>query len=529
MKSYDVVVIVPLAEEFDHIKQVFDVEHSFIKNKITFYELSFTGIKSSQLEIDIVAIILSQMGNTNAAQKTERVLATIGTPRPQIVALVGIAGRLDDDLQLSDVVIGTEVSNYEVRSKLTKHGSQSKEPNKDGCDGEPVKKQLDDVGVPLVNWKFGGRTYTVAPEVSEAVAQFRNNRTHYTEWQTETSETVTSWVKENLSPEQLHSNLGGTESIPDDDDTAELTPEQFEGDVSAETEPLASGSFVVTSREFVDKLLQQNRNFAAVEMEAAGVLLAVGRTDGVNSLVIRGISDFADSGKANLDDMDGGIFRKCATYAAANYLAHLLHNGYLEVLAPQQSNTLGRSDSIKAVRTSELSRADLDELTSDGFIISPDGSADNYVRRYVSSSGLVVRDTPPQNGIVISTKFKLKPPKPLRLVSVNITTDSLSRMEYRYQQVTIDGVRQSMRSETERYLSEPFQFIHDEPATLEMEKRLELLEPSEESIESGDSLPIKILCEFEGASSEDTIYYLIRGYISPVEGLQVVEDELRKD
>lgn len=180
MRSYDIVLVVPLAEEFDNIKRVFDVDRSFVRNRITFYELSVTNPDLAPPDLDIVAVVLSQMGNANAAQKTERVLSMIDPPSPDLVALVGIAGRLDDDLGLSDVVIGTEVTNYEIRSKLAEGSSEKpdkgiQDSDTDSSDDEQEAVEDDtvvDTETPLsfVDWRPGGRTYSVASEVFEAVA-----------------------------------------------------------------------------------------------------------------------------------------------------------------------------------------------------------------------------------------------------------------------------------------------------------------------------------------------------------------------
>ena len=109
MNDVDVVIFVPLNEEFETISEVFGIQDSFVENKVTFYRLAPPPGKE---DLSIVAVVLNRMGNPTAAQKTERVLSMIGPPGPELVALVGIAGGLDSNYRLGDVIIADQVTNY---------------------------------------------------------------------------------------------------------------------------------------------------------------------------------------------------------------------------------------------------------------------------------------------------------------------------------------------------------------------------------------------------------------------------------
>jgi nucleoside phosphorylase len=73
----------------------------------------------------------------------------------------------------------------------------------------------------------------------------------------------------------------------------------------------------VTSPEFGQWLKEPNRNIKALEMEAVGVLRALGaHATATKALVVRGISDLADGNKIKLDGIGNGVFRRLAMMSA---------------------------------------------------------------------------------------------------------------------------------------------------------------------------------------------------------------------
>ncbi|MDB2294598.1 hypothetical protein PM085_20600, partial [Halorubrum ezzemoulense] len=225
----------------------------------------------------------------------------------------------------------------------------------------------------------------------------------------------------------------------DQDEDGQLTDNQFDTPIRAVNEPLASGSFVITSEEFTEILAEQNRNFAAVEMEAAGVLLAVQRTTGVNGIVIRGISDLADDGKGNLDNMgsEGGLWRRCATYAAANYFVHFLAVGALsEAASPvdrpvrhQEQSIISDSDDSPPVNIIELSAGDFQTETT--------GPSHSFFRRYVNSSGPTIKSDPERDGVGIRVEFDIEVPEPLQLSRVSLDPEFNSNIQDTDQQLIV--------------------------------------------------------------------------------------------
>jgi nucleoside phosphorylase len=523
MKSYDVAVIVPLSEEFDHVKRIYDVERSFIHDKITFYELTPSEIAPGHPDIDIVATVLNEMGNANAAQKTERVLKSIEPPGPDLVALVGIAGRLDDDLRLGDVVVADQVTNYEVRSKIadlspkqdqpeyeTSDGKQSDGEDRNDSESDDQHEPLDrvDLQLPLVDWRPGGHTRRIAMEVTEAVGRFRNTETHYGSWQEQTSNQVQEWVETQVTEEERQ---------------AELTEEVYDPPPVAHKSHLASGGLVVASSEFSEQLAEQNRNFTAVEMEAAGVLLAVKRTDGVNGLIIRGISDLADAKKSSLDSMGSGVWRQCATYSAIQYLSHFLAGGFLDAASPTVSRTQGRDSAVKSTRDRRLApdSTDHEGLTVESISIDAGGSATSFVRQHTLDSPERIGLESEERGVSLTAQLDIEVPSPVTLVAISITSERLDREGVLTQQTMINGTQRSTMAGSQTHLERPVELPAGEPVPIRLEKRYQVDSPQSTGVSSEDYIPVKISMEFKVDSGDTTTTFVCAGRIDETAGLVI--------
>jgi hypothetical protein len=89
--------------------------------------------------------------------------------------------------------------------------------------------------------------------------------------------------------------------------------------------PIASGPTLAASQVFVKWLKKRNRKFLAVEMESGGALAAIyERAEPARSLVLRGISDYGDERKSQLDRVRGGALRRYAMRNAVRLLWYLL-------------------------------------------------------------------------------------------------------------------------------------------------------------------------------------------------------------
>lgn len=515
MKAYDVVVIVPLSEEFDYVKNVFEVTQTFVQDKITYYELKPKEAGPSFPDMDIVATVLNEMGNTNAAQKTERVLKSIEPPGPELVALVGIAGRLDDDLRLGDVVVADQVTNYEVRSKVadadqpprsnssgaSSNGNHRSVPDRNDADSSGESTGSDEYEPPwtLIDWRPGGHTRRPAIELTEAFSEFRNGGAAYTQWQNHVQSHINQLVETQLTDSQREEDL---------------TEAYYNPPPEAHKRHVASGGLIVTSTEFSKQLESHNRNMAAVEMEAAGVLLAVKRTDGVNSIILRGISDYADTEKSSLDTMGGGLWRQCATYAAASCLAHFLSGGYLETVVAESPATQ------QAVSTTERTPSSHESPTGDLSVldvhIEGQGPGTNFLREHRIGS-TVSSLTSQDRGFSVTTEFEISVSTPLQLKSIDIDTDTEARSEVLDHRILVDGANQDTSEGTHTYLDDPPVLSTEEPVTIRLEKKHRLEKPDSVDLESESSFPVTLAVQFE--TSEDSVAYEYRGRIDQNEGL----------
>jgi len=109
---------------------------------------------------------------------------------------------------------------------------------------------------------------------------------------------------------------------------------------------VACGPIVGAATAFADWLKQQNRQFLALEMESGGVLAAVFEAaDPARMLVLRGVSDYGDERKADLDQTAGGAFRRVAMNNAIGMLDSLLAAGCLPRAEPKVDDSPPESKS----------------------------------------------------------------------------------------------------------------------------------------------------------------------------------------
>jgi Phosphorylase superfamily len=106
---YDLGMIVALREEFDCAREVFSFERQVTENGSYLYPFTVPG--SSRRG---VAVVLYGMGSTMTGVQAANLLDWFEIP---VLALMGIAGALDGDLRLGDVVVASVVDPYLDRAK----------------------------------------------------------------------------------------------------------------------------------------------------------------------------------------------------------------------------------------------------------------------------------------------------------------------------------------------------------------------------------------------------------------------------
>ncbi|GGL98818.1 MULTISPECIES: 5'-methylthioadenosine/S-adenosylhomocysteine nucleosidase family protein [Micromonospora] len=266
--GYRLGLLVALGEEFRYVQDTVGPMSSFVDQGRQMYRFTFPGSRTRGL-----ALPLHAMGPVAAALGADLLVRSYGV---SVVALVGTAGGLDPDLRLGDVVIAAEVDSYLYRAKAV--------PTPDGT-------------------SFALRTAGTSWRLRGQLAAFVNNFP-FGEW---SGPTYRRWR---------------ADRVADHPDGAADPPKALVG-------PVASGDLVGAAEQFTAWLRGRNRAFTALECEAAGAAAAVDWHEGVDLLVLRGVSDHADPGKAALDAQSDGsgapnVWRRYATTNAVMLLGCLV-------------------------------------------------------------------------------------------------------------------------------------------------------------------------------------------------------------
>lgn len=204
------------------------------------------------------------------------------TTQPNLVVVIGLAGQLDDAVQLGEIVVATEVDNYAFGSKIV---SEVSDPSK-------------------LSIAWGGKTHPASAHPAKALESFsRDNPAVYAEWREQNLRFMNEVI-----PLAAQAQLSDLRLGP---------PRRF-----IHRGPVASGPWVGSSIRFKQLLKTRNRNFLALEMESAGALAAMyDRETWPTTLVLRVVSDPADERKKQIDNLvPGDAIRRWALHSAYSLL-----------------------------------------------------------------------------------------------------------------------------------------------------------------------------------------------------------------
>jgi nucleoside phosphorylase len=285
--KFDIGIVVPLKEEFRYVTEVAPQVESIFHEGTHFYRLDF-GAASA------VCCLIDQMGPLAALQATSRLL---GFADVKLLVLLGMAGAIDDDVAIGDVVIASEINEFQANSKAESAG-----------DSYEVR--------------YSGRHWPLEYRIREAVTHFEfSDRGAFNKWQAIVSNhyaEITIENKDQVCSAQSTLHLG----------------------------PIASGNVVAASKAFVTEVKKINRKFLAIDMEAAGIASAASeRMHPLPCLVVRGISDHADEKKKLLDKESKNTWRRYCVRNASSLLRSLLAwDGFLSVVG-LESRSAAQTDS----------------------------------------------------------------------------------------------------------------------------------------------------------------------------------------
>lgn len=275
----DVALLIALQEEFAHLLQQFGRYEAVHKNGNFYYLLERTSAQGTKQRL--VATMVGDMGPMQAAVAAERLNQNW---HPPCMAMLGIAGGINEDVRLGDVVLATQVDAYQENARAV---------------SASVGEGYD--------FRLSGEVY----RSDEAIVTLaRNMPFAFHEQQADWLESAKKWQEKFFASERA--SLTAQELIRSE-------PQLHVGHI-------ACGTTVSADKAFCEFLKKRDRKLLAIEMESAGMLAAA---RGTRTLVLRGISDFGDERKSALDRSQGGNFRTYAMLNAVGVFFALLDVGAL--------------------------------------------------------------------------------------------------------------------------------------------------------------------------------------------------------
>ena len=262
---FDVGVVIALPEEFGYVRELLPHLKSIQYEGTHFYRLDVSPASA-------ICCLVGQMGTLPAANAANRLLTFADV---KVLVLLGLAGAVDDGVDVGDVVVADEVNEFQASSKA--------QPTVEGYEVQ-----------------YSGRHWSLEFAIKEGVRHFEYSYPEgFSKWQAQ--------VADDFS--ELNS--------PNKDTVCSLPAKLHIG-------PIASGNIVAASSAFLEEVRRINRKFVAIDMEAAGVASAASeRIHPVQWLVVRGVSDRGDEKKKALDD-ERRVWRRYCVRNAIGLLQNLL-------------------------------------------------------------------------------------------------------------------------------------------------------------------------------------------------------------
>lgn len=275
LQKVDFIVHVPLEEEWNEIRRVFELgENLTVANNPVFQLELPEGLSG-------IAVLQTGMGRSAAQEAVRHVLDRFSC---SVYICLGIAGAIAKDLNLGDVCYSGQVIDIYDNSKV-----------KDKGDG--------------VDLSYSPDYYETPQNISLALNFVRTFP--------ELSSNHDAWLR--AARENAEATCPA--AVPGRGDASELVrePKSIDG-------TLICGA-VSESAEYGEQLKKIERKALAIETES-GSIFSECKARGVPALTIRGISDYA-VGKGKLEiDSESGV-RSVAAYNAALFLKLQLENSHL--------------------------------------------------------------------------------------------------------------------------------------------------------------------------------------------------------
>ncbi|WP_343528651.1 hypothetical protein [Sphingomonas sp.] len=286
----DVIVHIPLEEEFKEFTKIFPVGENITRDVYLAY---FVDAPSN---LRVIVIKQEKMGRAAANAACRHILQRY---KPKLYICLGIAGGISGDLSLGDVCYTGFLIDVYDNSKIT---------DSDGAEGVNIDFDPE--------YYYGNRQITAAIGFVRTMPELSHILDYWEEAQRENALS--------LCPDGVKDTDGNVELIG--------SPKSMNGFVVC--------GAVSQSDAYKARLKGVTRSILAVETES-GPVFEQCRDAGINALTIRGISDYADPGKKKLEAGSKEQVRKIAAANAATFLhAQLQNQVLLDRLALDEQDNL---------------------------------------------------------------------------------------------------------------------------------------------------------------------------------------------
>ena len=280
-----VAILIALDEEFDQFLELIPQDYKAIRDeKYGGHDFTVQIPSARSMGYRCVARLIGSMGPETARGVAERLLDRW---KPQVAVMLGIAASLDSDIKLGDVVVATQIDAYATTLKAKQNSS----------------------GFYL---QHRGTVYSGDHVFLEVLKDLKHvHKQLFSDWQTRCYQELETILK------LEHKAILNLKGLPDD------LPKLHRVH-------LASGPVVGAAEAYTEWLQTRDGTIKALEMEAAGLAAAAhARRQPIRTLILRGISDFGDQRKTELDKLARGGVRKYAMRNAVRLFLALLQENLL--------------------------------------------------------------------------------------------------------------------------------------------------------------------------------------------------------
>ena len=301
-ESIDIGIVIALKEEFRVLHSRIEADVKTWKGPITnevFY--LFEIVDNEGTPYRCAAVFAGEKGNLESALITDHLKLYFD---PKTVVNIGIAASVDDDLSLADVIVADQINLYMYSTAA--NASET---------GDGFEFQL------------GQRVFQISDIHRQMINNFEfTHKDSFIKWGEECNNDLLSSVPKDLTDKLRKEGL---------------IKDRFFSDVAH----LSTGPIVGKSEAFSKWLKgRQDRETKMLDMESGGVALSVYKgLDPNQAIVIKGISDFGDERKKELEATSKGAFRQLAMNNALRFLWMLVKSGVL----PRKDDVDGSSKPVQ--------------------------------------------------------------------------------------------------------------------------------------------------------------------------------------